>query len=78
MAPLKGHISQIIGPVVDVHFDLSDDSHGQLPAIHEALTILREDSRGLLVEVQQHIGEDTVRTPIFANYFTIFICGDGT
>ena len=62
MAPLKGHISQIIGPVVDVHFDLSDDSHGQLPAIHEALTILREDSRGLLVEVQQHIGEDTVRT----------------
>ena len=62
MPGLVGHISQIIGPVVDVHFDLSDDSHGQLPSIHEALTIARSDSRELIVEVQQHIGEDTVRT----------------
>ena len=62
MSGLKGHISQIIGPVVDVHFDLSEDSQGQLPAIHEALTINRKDGRILIVEVQQHIGEDTVRT----------------
>ena len=62
MAVLKGHISQIIGPVVDVHFDLSDDADGQLPAINEALIINRPDGRTLLVEVQQHIGEDTVRT----------------
>ena len=62
MAVLKGHISQIIGPVVDVHFDLSDDADGQLPAINEALIIDRPDARTLLVEVQQHIGEDTVRT----------------
>ena len=62
MAGLKGHISQIIGPVVDVHFDLSSDSQGSLPSIHEAMTIVRKDGRRLIVEVQQHIGEDTVRT----------------
>ena len=62
MSGLIGHISQIIGPVVDVHFDLSDDSQKQLPSIFEALTIARPDGRKLIVEVQQHIGEDTVRT----------------
>ena len=58
----KGHISQIIGPVVDIHFDLSEATQSQLPAIYEALTVRRDDGRTLLVEVQQHIGEDTVRT----------------
>ena len=62
MSALVGYISQIIGPVVDVHFDLSDDTNGQLPAIYEALSIERSGSHALLVEVQQHIGEDTVRT----------------
>ena len=62
MSILVGQISQIIGPVVDVHFDISEESGGQLPAIHEALSIIRNDGRCLLVEVQQHIGEDTVRT----------------
>ena len=62
MSALVGYISQIIGPVVDVHFDLSDDTHGQLPAIYEALSIERSGSHALLVEVQQHIGEDTVRS----------------
>ena len=61
MSGLIGHISQIIGPVVDVHFDLASDSEGQLPAIYEALTITRPDGKTLIVEVQQHIGEDTVR-----------------
>ena len=34
----------------------------ELPRIHDALTIKRPDGRVLVVEVQQHIGEDTVRT----------------
>ena len=62
MSGLKGHISQIIGPVVDVHFDINADETTALPAIHEALEITRHDGRTLIVEVQQHIGEDTVRT----------------
>ncbi len=62
MSGLKGYISQIIGPVVDVHFDLNADETTRLPSIHEALAITRNDGRKLIVEVQQHIGEDTVRT----------------
>ena len=61
MAQVEGYISQIIGPVVDVHFpDLRRES--LLPGIHEAMTIRRRDGRELVVEVQQHIGENTVRT----------------
>ena len=62
MSSLVGHISQIIGPVVDVHFNLSDDNQTCLPSIHEALLINRSNGKELIVEVQQHIGEDTVRT----------------
>ncbi len=58
-----GHIAQIIGPVVDIHFDFpQDEAAGALPRIHDALKIKRPDGRTLVVEVQQHIGEDTVRT----------------
>ena len=58
---LTGYISQIIGPVVDVHFpELGEGGH--LPAIHEAMTVVRQDGSGLAVEVQQHIGENTVRS----------------
>ena len=56
-----GYISQIIGPVVDVRFDtgLGEES---LPRIHDALVIDRgEGRRPLVVEVQQHVGEETVR-----------------
>ena len=60
MADKTGYISQIIGPVVDVHFDLGPDS-SSLPGIHDALLIDRGNGKSLLVEVQQHIGEDTVR-----------------
>lgn len=52
----KGHIYQIVGPVVDVHFDAAE-----LPSIHEALFILRADGKKIVIEVQQHIGEDTLR-----------------
>ena len=62
MSGLTGKISQIIGPVVDVHFLTAETKDAQLPAIHEALLIRRDDGKQLIVEVQQHIGEDTVRT----------------
>ncbi|HAZ74832.1 MAG TPA: F0F1 ATP synthase subunit beta, partial [Rikenellaceae bacterium] len=57
MAEIKGTISQIIGPVVDVHFD----DVKSMPSIYDALSVQREDGRVLIIEVQQHIGEDTVR-----------------
>ncbi len=60
MSGLIGKISQIVGPVVDVHFDLSDGS--ELPRIHDSLNIKRPNGKIVVVEVQQHIGEDTVRT----------------
>ncbi|MCI7139577.1 F0F1 ATP synthase subunit beta [Alistipes sp.] len=60
MTQTEGYISQIIGPVIDVRFpDLGEER--MLPGIHEAMTIRRQDGRELVVEVQQHIGENTVR-----------------
>ena len=57
-----GHISQIIGPVVDVHFEIQAKQEAKiLPSIHDALEVKRPDGRTLILEVQQHIGEDTVR-----------------
>ena len=62
MAHINGRISQIIGPVVDVYFDTQgQDAEKVLPKIHEALTVKRPDGSNLIIEVQQHIGEDTVR-----------------
>jgi F-type H+-transporting ATPase subunit beta len=50
-----GRISQVIGAVVDVHFD------GELPAILNALETNNHGNR-LVLEVAQHLGESTVRT----------------
>ena len=62
MTKIKGRISQIIGPVIDVYFDTEGlEAEKVLPKIHEALTITRPDGSPLIIEVQQHIGEDTVR-----------------
>ena len=62
MSQIIGHISQIIGAVIDVYFDTEgQDAEKVLPKIHDALKIDRGDGRVLIVEVQQHIGEDTVR-----------------
>ena len=62
MAENIGYISQIIGPVVDVHFNLeADQEKSMLPSIDDALTVHRDGKRDLVIEVQQHIGEDTVR-----------------
>jgi F-type H+-transporting ATPase subunit beta len=60
---ITGRVSQVIGPVVDVYFDRkSTDGIVALPRIHDALEVLRDDGKKLIVEVQHHIGEDTVRT----------------
>lgn len=61
MTLLKGHISQIVGPVVDVHFDLSDKEQSMIPLIYEALSVGRPDGKSVVIEVRQHIGEDSVR-----------------
>ena len=53
-----GKIAQIIGPVVDVKFD---SSNGSLPNIYDALEITKENGNKVILECQQHIGEDTVR-----------------
>ncbi|MDR3236003.1 MAG: F0F1 ATP synthase subunit beta [Prevotellaceae bacterium] len=58
----KGFVTQVIGPVVDVRFEKHDDGHLQLPRIHEALEIPQVGNTFLSLEVQQHIGENTVRT----------------
>eukprot|EP01034_Spumella_vulgaris_P000243 gene243-334_t len=58
MSISTGKISQIIGPVIDVKFENAD----QLPQIYDALEIRRENGTTVVLEVQQHIGEDTVRT----------------
>ena len=63
MSQIVGHISQVIGPVVDVYFEGKDiDTELLLPSIHDALEIKRQNGKTLIVEVQQHIGENTVRT----------------
>ena len=62
MSQIKGHISQIIGPVIDIYFDTKgQDAEKVLPKIYEAIRIDRGQGKHLVVEVQQHIGEDTVR-----------------
>jgi len=51
-----GKITQIIGAVLDVKF-----AEGQLPEINEAISVDRGDGSILIVEVAQHLGDDTVR-----------------
>ena len=60
---LAGKISQVIGPVVDVSFEPTvTDKKVNLPGIHDAIRIPRSSGKDLILEVQQHIGENTVRT----------------
>jgi F-type H+-transporting ATPase subunit beta len=61
---ITGHISQIIGPVIDITFDAEDAAQGkkvQLPSIYDAVEIKCRDNRKLIAEIQQHIGESAVR-----------------
>lgn len=61
MALSEGTIIQVIGPVVDIDFE-----GGKLPSIYNSIKIPRIDLEGkeqeLIVEVQQHLGENRVRT----------------
>jgi F-type H+-transporting ATPase subunit beta len=59
MSQSIGRIIQIIGPVVDVSFDLNG---GTMPSIYDAFEITKENGQVVVVECQQHIGENTVRT----------------
>jgi F-type H+-transporting ATPase subunit beta len=51
-----GKIKQIIGPVVDVMFE-----NNTLPEIYSALELKRDNGDVVVLEVQQHLGEDSVR-----------------
>ena len=51
-----GKITQIIGAVLDIKF-----SEGELPEINDAINIQTKDGKKLVVEVAQHLGDDTVR-----------------
>ncbi len=53
-----GKIVQVIGPVVDISFDKEGS---KLPKIYDALEIVRKGQGNLVVECQQHIGENTIR-----------------
>ncbi|MEQ8881632.1 MAG: F0F1 ATP synthase subunit beta, partial [Cyclobacteriaceae bacterium] len=55
----KGKITQVIGPVVDVSFNSED---AKLPRIYDALKVVKGDGTEVILEVQQHLGEETVRT----------------
>jgi F-type H+-transporting ATPase subunit beta len=57
MSKLTGKVAQIIGPVIDVAFTTGEG----LPQIFDSLEITRENGSLLVLEVEQHIGEDTVR-----------------
>lgn len=50
-----GIITQIIGPIVDVHFE------DKVPALQNALTVTKEDGQTITLEVAQHVGLDRVR-----------------
>lgn len=51
-----GKITQIIGAVLDIKF-----ANGSLPEINTAINVYRKNGEKLVVEVAQHLGDDTVR-----------------
>ncbi len=53
-----GKVTQVIGPVIDVSFEGGKEN---IPPIYNALKVERENGEELILEVEQHIGEDTVR-----------------
>lgn len=71
-----GSIVQISGPVVDVRF-----SQGQLPRIREALSVMVGEEQRVM-EVAQHIGDDTVRCVMLAGSEGLFrglqVCAPGS
>ena len=57
MSSVKGKISQVIGPVVDVRFERGT----VLPNIYDALEVRRTDGTRVVLEVQSHVGENAIR-----------------
>ena len=53
-----GKVTQVIGPVIDVTFEGGKEN---IPPIYTALKVDRDNGETLILEVEQHIGEDTVR-----------------
>jgi len=58
MSTNTGIVTQIIGPVIDVSFEGGKEN---IPPIFNALSVERDNGDALILEVEQHIGEDTVR-----------------
>lgn len=58
MVKITGEIIQVIGPVVDVSFEREGN---EIPAINDALEVIRDGRDNLIIECQQHLGENTVR-----------------
>ncbi len=54
----KGKVAQVIGPVVDVSFEGS----ASIPNIYDALEVTKPNGQKIILECQQHLGEDRVRT----------------
>ena len=57
MSHIQGKISQVIGPVVDVSFEKGVS----LPNIFDALEVRKENGTRVVLEVQAHVGESSVR-----------------
>ena len=55
MSENLGTVVQVIGPVIDVSFEGGKD---QIPPIYTALQVLRDNGEELILEVEQHIGEE--------------------
>ncbi len=58
MSANYGTVTQVIGPVIDVSFEGGKEN---IPPIYTALKVERDNGEELVLEVEQHIGEDTVR-----------------
>ncbi|MAR67997.1 MAG: F0F1 ATP synthase subunit beta [Crocinitomicaceae bacterium] len=58
MSSLKGKITQVIGPVVDISFEGAEN----LPNILDAIKVEKPNGQVIILECQQHIGEDSIRT----------------
>lgn len=57
MSISKGKVSQVIGPVVDVSFE----NGVVLPTIFDALEVVKKDGTRVVLEVQSHVGENSIR-----------------
>ncbi|HIS88541.1 TPA: F0F1 ATP synthase subunit beta [Candidatus Avigastranaerophilus faecigallinarum] len=56
-AEKEGFITQVIGPVIDVEF-----KSGVLPEIYDSIEIIVDDNTKIIAEVQQHLGENRIRS----------------